>query len=543
MSADVIEPGSEQEAWGASMAIVQADMMATFTRSYRDAIDQGPTDIATWRPSLASADYHILADNKMVRARARDAFRNNPYAKNAARMRRDASAGIGLRLALKIDWRSLGIDNIEAAAEWTDFVTRAWHAYAEGVDFNCDAARQLTFSQMFGLIDTLDFVDGESLTVLELKPGSGIYQTCAAIIDIDRLDNPPGTTDTPTIRGGIERDAHGEPLAYFIREAHQTDVGLSFNQFKFRKVPRTMPWGRTVVMHTYERHRAEQSRGISEFASTLKQMRMLDKYGETELTAAAAKAAMVATIKTDLDWTAAGQVLGAKVMQQGTKNPFSDLVAAHMEGAAKYHNQRQITLDGLQIPHLLPNETLDINRTTSNSAFADFEYAFIRQLAAGLGVEAHELSKNYRDVNYSAARAALQAVWRTYRARRERLVKQWAMPFFSAWLEEAVALETVPLPPGVTDFVAAKPYLCQGTFIAWGKPLIDPLKERNAQQIGITMGAETLEDVVSEDGKSWRDVADQLAYEQAYYGKLGLAHPTTMALPPPMPEAPPPAEQ
>lgn len=505
--------------------------------SYRDAQVSGG-EIGLWRPPLASADHAVLRSAPMIRARARDLVRNNPYAKNAVRMNRDAVSGSGLKLALKVDWRALGLAHIDQAAEWQDFVVRQWEAYAEGIGNNADARRRATFSQLFAAVDVADYVDGEAVAVLETKRDHNVYETCINLIDCDRLSNPMGRPDTDWLRAGIETDAFGEAVAYHIRAGHPADVATSMRALTWSRVERLTPWGRPLVLHVYDAERVEQSRGVSAFASAIVPMKMLADYNDTELQTAIVQAAYAAVIKTDLDWGAAMQVFGAKLASNtATANPLVDTTAAYLTNAAKFHEKSEITWRGAKIPHLLPNESLEVVKSTHpNSNFADFEKAFLRQLAAGLGVEAHELSKNYADVNYSAARAALSAVWRTYRTRRNRLISQFAMPFFGAWLEEAVAIGTVPMPPGVTDWLAARQYLVRGTFLAWGKPQIDALKERQGQQLGISLGAETLEEVVAEDGQSWRENLDQQAYERRYRVNLGLSDPVAMT-PPPMPAA------
>jgi lambda family phage portal protein len=524
----------------AGAALASAWPRAMLEASFRDATTSGNGEISLWRPALASADHAILKDARILRARARDLVRNNPLAKNAVRMQRDSVSGSGLKLSLKIDWRTLGMD-IEAASEWQDHATRMWEAYAEGSDFAADARRQLTFSQLFMLCDTTDFVDGEALAVIEMKPSALGYQTCLSLIDVDRLTTPDGRIDSQILRAGVERDVFGEPIAYHIRESHPHDVTVSLNGWTWKRVPRATVWGRPIVMHSYDHARPEMTRGVSEFASAIAPMKMLQQYADTELHSAIAQAAVAAVIKTELDWTSAMTVLGGKDKGFATGNPLSDLAGAQMAQAAEYAKKREITFQGVEIPHLLPNESIDVIRPTHpNSNFSDFESAFVRHLAAGLGVEAHELGKNYREVNYSSARAALLAVWRTYLTRRHRLVNQIAMPFFGAWLEEAIWLGTVPLPPGITDFQAAKPFLVRGTFVAWGKPMIDPMKERQAQQLSVQMGAETLEEIAANDGKNWRDLVDQNAYERAYYRKLGLPHPSDLVPVPMM--APPDAE-
>lgn len=514
---------------------------------YRDAESRGTGEISLWPARNVSADAAVIRDGSRIRARVRDLVRNNPIAKNAVRMARDSVSGSGLKLAPRMDWRTLGID-IEAAEEWHDHVIRQWEAFAESDEFAADARRQQTFSQLFMLVDREDFSAGEALAIVEMKPSSVGYQTCLNLIDIDRLDNPIGQMDTPQIRAGIERDHVGEPIAYYIREAHPADITLTLADVHWKRVERRTTWGRPIVLHTYEHERAEQSRGVSQFASAIVDFRMLQKYEDTELQSAIAQAAIAAVIKTELDWGAAMGVLGAQAKGMGLNagNPISDAMAAHMRNAAEYAKARELRFQGVEIPHLLPNESIDVVRPSHpNSNFPDFENAFIRKLAAGLGVEAHELGKNYREVNYSSARAALEAVWRTYKTRRNRLISQFARPFYGAWLEEAVAIGTVPLPKGVTNFLAARPFLIgTTTFIAWGKPMIDPLKERQANQIGLQNGLDTYEAILAEQGKNWRDEIEQVVYERARMKQYGLAHPMDLMIRPPVadPNADPDAE-
>ncbi|ADJ23031.1 phage portal protein, lambda family [Hyphomicrobium denitrificans ATCC 51888] len=512
--------------------------LTSWVHAYRDGRTRGGGEVAVWRPRNLSADKAALYDAGMLRARARDLVRNNAHAKNAVRMNDDAVSGSGVKLALRIDWRSLGINDKEIASEWQDYVTRQWEAYAEGVEFQADAQRQSTFSEMFALVNRTRFIDGDALAVLELKQGTGAYQTCINLIDIDRLSNPMGAPDTKFLRGGIERDAVGEPLAYYIRLSHPDDVGVELSSLSWQRVPRQTPWGRPIVLHVFNKQRPEMTRGVSEFASVIHAFKMLGTYRDTELQSAITQAGFTAVIKTELDYGAAFQVIGLHGAKAagGSGGPLVDGITGAMKLASDYHNANDdITFNGNKIPHLLPNESLEFNRPTHpNTNFDGFESAFLKNLAAGLGVEAHELAKNYKEVNYSAARAALLAVWRTYRARRNHLVQHWAMPFFSAWLEEGVAIGTIKLPVGVTDFLAAKPYLVRGEFIAWGKPMIDPYKERQAQQLGVQMGVETVEDIAAEEGANWRDKAEQIATEKKYFEGLGLPYPGSTPLAPPL---------
>ena len=146
----------------------------------------------------------------------------------------------------------------------------------------------------------------------------------------------------------------------------------------------------------------------------------------------------------------------------------------------------------------------------------------MRQVAAGTGAPIAALSQNYKDINYSAARAALQDMWRHYMSTRELIVQGFAWPAFAAWLEEATATGRLDLPEGVEEFHGGRDALCRGKFISWGKPMLDPVKERRAQQMGLAMGVETLESICAAAGLDWEEVLEQRAREVETMAELGL---------------------
>jgi len=483
-------------------------------------------ELALYRPTSGSADSTILRDSAMLRARARDLERNNAYALNAVRMRGDAVAGSGVKLALKPDWRMLGITP-EVCSDWVDEVTREWETYADSSDCACDARRQATFSQFFRQIDRTLFVEGEALGIFELKKSDySPYQTCFNLIDIDRLSNPNGQGDTATLRGGIELDQYGEPVAYWIQNSHPNDYYYDADR-SWRRIVRRTPWGRPIALHLFQATRAEASRGVSEFAAAIVPMRMHGQYSDMELQSAIVHAMYAAVIESTLDYNQAANVMGAeytrKIVNEFNGNPITALTLDHLRSVSPFHREAGVTMDGVKIPHLIPNEELKLLRSEHpNSNFDAFDAAFIRQFAAALGVENHELAKNYSDVNYSAARTALSAAWRTYTMRRQFVNRGFGMPFFCAWLEEAIAIGQLNLPAGVKSFLENRNSLCRGRFISWGKPLIDPTKERKGQAMGLDIGVDTLEDICADEGNNYRDILDQRAAEKRYKEKLGL---------------------
>ena len=82
--------------------------------------------------------------------------------------------------------------------------------------------------QMFYLALRHKMIDGDALGVLLYMPELvGAYgarnATMLQIVDPDRLSNPNQQPDTMNLRGGVEIDGLGCPIAYHIRRAYPSD--------------------------------------------------------------------------------------------------------------------------------------------------------------------------------------------------------------------------------------------------------------------------------------------------------------------------------
>ena len=62
-----------------------------------------------------------------------------------------------------------------------------------------------------------------------------------------------------------------------------------------------------------------------------------------------------------------------------------------------------------------------------------------------------------------------------------------------------------------------------------GKTQIDPLKERKAQEVGLALGVDTLEQVAAQDGDDWEELLEQQALEKQVREELDLPAPSYLA--------------
>ncbi len=474
-------------------------------------------DMRRWDPFPGSADADLNPELQLIRSRSRDLERNHGIAGGAVQTSADNIVGCGLRLKSRPDWKALGWTD-EQAEEWSSDLESRWAAYAYSPFF--DAAQQLDFDGQTSLVFRSTFVNGAAIALpLWLKRPGAAAATTFQLVEADRLANPNHQADSKTLRGGIEIDQYGAPLAYWIRKQHPGDRFQLMNGFTSdaERIPAFAPWGRRRVIHVHNKARTGQTHGVPAFAASLRQFKVLGDYTNAELKAAVVNA-MVA------------MVTKSSIGQEG----LVELLAGNPEALKKYQeglNQRGISsIDfnaGMVLPLMLGEEIAGFTPARPTEAFDPFVMTFLRWIAAGLNMPYELLSKDFSKTNYSSARAALLEGWRYFRGQRKWLSKTWAQPVFELWLEEEVMESRIQAP----DFYAKRAFYCRTKWIGDGRGWIDPLKEAQAAERRLYIGISTLEDECAEQGLDWEEVAEQRAREKRRLEALDVPVPWMMGHP------------
>jgi lambda family phage portal protein len=492
------------------------------------AADLGLSPRRGWgsSPNLASSDAMAFRSKDGFMADARDASRSNPYGRSATRSTVDAVIGIDFKLQYAPNHEVLGVTP-EAALEYAEMVENLWEIASKSPWFHMDAQRKQTFSGLMRTAYSSAFTNGEVLGTIEWKKAVNGDRTCLHLLAPERLSDPRGMQDhTGKRRMGVERDQHGAPLAYHIRESVQSDImiwGPPAAQFSWRRVARYTSWGRQNVIHFHEQDQPDMTRGITSFTTALLPMRLLQDYNVTELESAAIRATYAAVIESELDYENAMKVIGADHKRAIEANPVLDFTLRMMAEKSDFYKGQDFKFGKSKVAHLMPNEKLHmVQGNQSASALKDFNSVNLYTLASALGVDYATLTKDFSSTNYSGARAALFDVWRSYEVRRSSFIDSVPVPFFAAWLEEQIALrKTIPM-LGSKSFYEVRDAICRCTFETWSKPRLDPLKENQADQVLYNMGALSLKELCAGDGRDWRKVLIQRAAETEEMKRLGL---------------------
>ncbi len=231
--------------------------------------------LAAWTPAPGSADADTLNELPIITPRSRDLVRNNPIASGARQTLNDNIVGHQLRLSPQPKYKLLGHDK-NWASQCGKNTTDQFDTWADTVE--CDAGRSLTFLGLTTQALSGAFMNGDAIALLlwDKRPGDR-WATKIQLIESDRLNTPPWVKPSAKLRGGIEIDDYGAPVAYWIQINHPGDrygAMLSWRPDDWERVPAFTRWGRRRVIHLHGKERSGQSRGKPIFTAVMREFRM-----------------------------------------------------------------------------------------------------------------------------------------------------------------------------------------------------------------------------------------------------------------------------
>lgn len=489
-----------------------------------EGADRVGRELASWSPDRRSADGLMgRTEKETLDARGRDMIRNSGMMLGASNTYKDSIVGGQYRLNAKPNWYVLGLDE-KWAVEFQKEVEAKWTLWAESPNNWPDASRKNNFTQLVRLGIGCFFSGGEVLGTSEWRPSvKRPMATCIQMVDCDRLSNPNDTMDTRFLRRGIERNKYGEAVAAWIRDGHPRDAMYPESR-TWSRVEMYKPWGRLQVLHLIDQTRPDQTRGVAEMVSVLKETRMGKTFHEIALTNAIVQASYAATIESELPSDMVFESIGATTGTNNAALQLMEMVAAYNRGG------RNLEIDGVKIPHLFPGTKLNIrNPGQPGGVGTNFEESLHRYISAGLGLSYEEYSHDYSKSNYSSSQAAANNTRRVMLTKKSIVADAMANSIYRLWLEEMFSTDQLECMKALR---ARDPFffwqgmnteaLCQASWIGASAGQVDQMKETQAAKLRIDAGMSTLEDETAKLGKDWRDVMAQLAREKALAEELGL---------------------
>lgn len=450
-----------------------------------------------WRPSGGSADADLLPDLPTLRDRSRDLSRNAPLATGAINTVVTNVVGTGLDPQSAIDRGFLGLDDV-TADEWQRMAEREWWLWAASQE--CDVTRTQDFCGLQDLIFRSALESGDVFVLKRFveRPGSP-YGLKLQVLEADRVSNPNFSPDQTKLKngrmvsGGVELDANGAPVAYYVLRSHPGDRMAVVREWD-RLATFGTESGERMVLHLFRRMRPGQTRGVPYLASVIEPLKQLDRYSEAEIMAAVIASMFTVFVKSE----------GGESLSPATPT-------AEVGGSATDEDYK---LGSGAILDLLPGESIETaNPMRPNAGFDPFVQAILRQVGVALELPFEMLIKHFT-ASYSAARAAMLEAWKFFRARREWLAWNFCQPVYEAVITEAVARGRLDAPGFLEDPMIRMAY-CNANWTGPPAGQIDPQAEIDAAKTRVDLGVSTLAEVTAEmTGGDWETKHAQRVKEQ-----------------------------
>jgi lambda family phage portal protein len=406
-----------------------------------------------WGAIARSADADMLPDLVDQRAQSRDLVRNNAIAAAAVNINVVRAVGTGLAFVATPHLPTLGW-TVEQGAAWREEVQAEFSLWADSPD--CDWSGQQNFFELQDTVLRGMLESGDLFTVLPDAPAATAtqpYRLRVQLLEADRVGNPLGQADTPTVAGGIRRDGQGGVVTgVHVYRQHPGAHVLRASLLQGDWYEPIGPNGRRRILHHLKRLRPEQARGVPYLAPVMALFRLLGQYTDAELKAAVTTAFLAIVVETEGGMhTAAPFGLApqpAADLGSGAVPGEQHITAGAGQASAQ---PQEIMVGTASVVGLAPGEKATVvNPTRPNPAFAQFVDSVLHQLGAGTHLGSEMLLHRYT-TSYTAARAAWLDAWRHLLDMRTLVARSFCQPVFETWLAEAVAIGRVRAPGFFAD--------------------------------------------------------------------------------------------
>lgn len=429
-------------------------------RNYEAASNS--TRTKNWLAPATDANTAII-DPAIIRNRARDLVRNNPWAAKGVSVVVNNTIGQGIRC----QWQAKSKRN-------TKQVQNLWKAWSETTQ--CDAQGLNNF---FGIQQTVmrSVVEsGECLVRLRTrlaKDGLVVPFQMQALEPDFLYPYKDGVLENGGyIQRGIEYNAIGQRVAYYLYKTHPGSTGRYYSAFGDASYSRVPAY---EVIHCFRVDRPGQERGVSWMAPVMIRLRELDIFEDAFLN------------RQKLANLYAGFVSSDNPSE--TEEELSDM--DELTSGSLY-----IMKDGKEITFSTPPPAAD---------YGPYTLANLRAVSAGLGITYESLTGDLSEVNFSSARMGWQEFGRSIDSWRWQMVIPQLCEGVAKWFGDFA---------GLTDVTHE-----------WTPParmMVDPIRELPPIVTAVRSGLMSLSEALRSRGYDPVQVLTQIKEDNELLDSLGL---------------------
>ena len=437
---------------------------------------------ADWLRSSESANQEVKNAIRIVRDRARDLYNNNDYAKGFVRLCVQNIVGPnGIVFQNKSKNRKGTLDT-----RANDLIEKAWNEW--GKKEFCTVTGKQNFVETCKLVMIHVARDGE-MFVRKVK-NKNKFGFSLQLIEPDHIDERLwiDKKDGNYIRMGIEFDAWGKPLKYYIKKDSEKSYTGNLNTSDYEIIPAKQ------IIHVHKPARIDQARSVSWLVQSMIRLKMLDGYEEAALINARVSAAKMGFFTSETD--NANEYVG------DSKDSDENI---------------QMVVEPGKMEQLPPGIKFDSWTPEYPTAqHSEFIKKTLMGISSGLGVSYSSLSSDLEGVNYSSIRAGLVEEREQWKSLQNWFVDSFLTPVFESWLEMVLTKGVVQLPLENYDKFNAPHWMPKRW--AW----VDPLKDIAAIEKALNLNLKTRRRVMAEENADFEDTINEIAIENEYINeKLG----------------------
>lgn len=440
-----------------------------------------------------SADAELRVSLRVLRDRACQLCRDNPYARQAKRTTQINVVG---PRGIQMQGQILKAGGNEKDERRNRMLEDAWRRWCRAD--TCDVAGRLSF-QGFEMMIAGAFPEaGECLVRIVRQPmGKGRVPIALELIEAHQLDeDKSGVSDRPghEWRLGVELNQWGRPTRYAILTRHPGDVELGLNKREVRLKHELLP--AEDVIHIFMPERVGQNRGVPWLTPVITTVHNLAEYEKAHWTRKRVQAASLGWIQ-----SAEGEVIGDAVE----------------------NGQRLINTEPGTYNYLDPGETaIPPNFGPDDQQYDNVVRNLSRRFAAGFGCSYETLSRDFSQTNYSSSRLSILEDRDHWRIVQSVMIQVFHQRVYQEWLRAAVLVGELPSPAFDDYWIRPERYdspRWQARSWSW----VDPAKEMKALEMSRMLMLQSHSEQIAEySGEQFEQVMAQIAREQELKAELGL---------------------
>lgn len=441
-----------------------------------------------WSTTPINIDQIVWQELRNLRARSREQFRSNDYARRFIQLLKSNVIGdSGIRLQSQV------IDfNGKADQPARQAIERAWLQWQKAK--SCDYKHQLPFIDLLNLIMATLPADGE-VFIRKREAGPFLYQL--ELIDAELIDVQLNETkeNGSYIRFGIEYDSSNRAVAYHVTSTEENRFSWfsPYTSGHYVRIPAV------EITHLYIVEHIGQRRGIPWMSTPLQRMKMLSAMEDAALIAARIGASKMGFFRSD-----SGDEYEGEEDESGT--PVMDVNPGTFEN-----------IGSLQFEQFDPDYP--------KGEFATFVKNILRGVSAGLGVSYNTLANDLEGVNFSSMRHGVMEDREGYKAIQAWIIRAWLDDLFTDWIESQHLLGTIAVPGRKGNTKAlSRPldYYRPARFQPRRWPWVDILKEVQTKKMELELGLTSVSRIIRELGHDPDEVFAEIAAERELLEEMGI---------------------